>query len=88
MYTYTAATVLVASRLILQCRAASILDQEISYDSVSQSWVKAIGILKIYRDHNPVAKKSILALEMMWSKIPERFEVFKQQQERQGQGGQ
>jgi hypothetical protein len=81
MYIYTAATVLVASRLVLQCRATSIIDEELSHESISKSWVKAIDILKIYRDHNPVAQKSILALEMMWSKIPQRFEVFQQQQE-------
>lgn len=81
MYIYTAATVLVASRLVLQCCATSIIDEELSHESISKSWVKAIDILKIYRDHNPVAQKSILALEMMWSKIPERFEVFQQQQE-------
>ncbi|KAJ4983632.1 fungal specific transcription factor [Stagonosporopsis vannaccii] len=67
LYIYSAATVLVAARL-----SPSILS-EIPEESISQSWSRAIDVMKFYQVSNPVIRRYVAALEIICRVIPEHY---------------
>lgn len=71
LFVYTAATVLIAGKL-----CPSILT-EITEQSISRSWHRAIEILEHYQSFGPVIKQLVAAQHVLFNTLPEHYSQTK-----------
>lgn len=71
LFVYTAATVLIAGKLCPSIMA------EITEQSISRSWHRAIEILEHYQSFGPVIKQLVAAQHVLFNTLPEHYSQVK-----------